>query len=378
MAISSLATYTRISPNHSSRNGQKVVKFTPHHMAGNLTVEGCGQVFASSARQASSNYGIGSDGRIACYVDEDYRAWTSASAWNDCQAVTVEVANSSTGGDWPVSDKAFESLIALAVDVCRRHGMTRLRWTGDRNGSITSHDMFASTLCMGPYLRRKMPEFAERVNAVLSGGAAEPSVPHTPTVSGGQEGTGFGGTYVCQANGCRVRTAPSLSGGIVAQYNKGQTVTLDDWYKSADGWIWGRYTGASSGQKRYVAVGKATGKVEPDDLWVRQGAAPVQPSSKKTKDQVADEIIAGVGGWGNGADRRRNVEAYGYSYDEVQAIVNRKLGYGGGGSKPSKSIDQVAREVIRGEWGNGQDRRDRLRAAGYDAAAVQARVNQLL
>lgn len=375
--ISSLACYTRISPNRSSRNGQSVRKFTPHHMAGNLSIETCGSVFASPARGASANYGIGSDGRIACYVDESERAWTSSSAWNDCQAVTVEVANSSTGGNWPVSDKAFDSLVALAVDVCRRHGMTRLRWTGDKGGSITSHDMFTSTLCMGPYLRSKMPELAERVNAILGGGASAPSTPSAPSIPQGSSGTGFGGTYVCQFNGCRVRTAPGLSSAVVASYNKGQTVVVDDWYVSKDGWIWARYTGASSGQKRYIAIGKATGKPEPDDLWVKQGAAHVQTSPKKTKDQVADEIIAGVGGWGNGQDRRRKVEAYGYSYEEVQSIVNRKLGYGGG-SKPSKPIDAVAREVIRGDWGNGQDRRDRLRAAGYDAAAVQARVNQLL
>ena len=377
MMISKLACYTRISPNRSSRNGQAVRKFTPHHMAGNLSVETCGSVFASPARGASANYGIGSDGRIGCYVDESERAWTSSSAWNDCQAVTVEVANSSTGGNWPVSDKAFDSLVALAVDVCKRHGMTRLRWSGDRNGSITSHDMFTSTLCMGPYLRSKMPELADRVNAILGGGASAPSAPSAPSVPQGSSGTGFGGTYVCQYNGCRVRTAPGLSSAVVASYNKGQTVVVDDWYVSKDGWIWARYTGASSGQKRYIAIGKATGKPEADDLWIKRGAAPVQPSSKKTMDQVADEIIAGVGGWGNGQDRRNRVEAYGYSYEEVQSIVNRKLGHGGG-SKPSKSIDQVAREVIRGDWGNGQDRRDRLRAAGYDAAAVQARVNQLL
>ncbi len=375
MAISNLACYKRLSPNRSSRNGQPVRKFTPHHMAGNLSIETCGSVFSSPARQASSNYGIGTDGRIACYVDEADRPWTSASAWNDCQAVTVEVANSSTGGNWPVSDKAFDSLVALAVDVCRRHGMTRLRWTGDKGGSITSHDMFTSTLCMGPYLRSKMPELAERVNAILGGNAAAPSTPTAPSVPQGSSGTGFGGLYVCQYNGCRVRTAPGLSSAIVASYNKGQSVTIDDWYVSKDGYIWGRYTGATSGQKRYIAIGKATGKAEADDLWIKKGASVAAP--KKTKDQVADEIIAGVGGWGNGADRKRNVEAYGYSYDEVQSIVNRKLGYGGG-SKPSKSIDAVAREVIAGAWGNGQDRKDRLRAAGYDAAAVQARVNQLL
>ncbi|MEG1246834.1 SH3 domain-containing protein, partial [Gordonibacter sp.] len=78
-----------------------------------------------------------------------------------------------------------------------------------------------------------------------------------------------GGTYRCTVNDLRVRTSPSLSGAVVASYDKGQTVALDNWYAVADGWVWGRYTGASSGQKRYVAVGKATGKPETDDFLVK-------------------------------------------------------------------------------------------------------------
>ena len=326
MSNSSLVSYTRLSPNCSSRNGQKIRKITPHHMAGNLSVETCGSVFAPTSRQASSNYGIGSDGRIGMYVPEDKRAWTSSNGANDRQAVTIEVANSSVGGDWPVSDKAYESLVALCVDICKRNGMTGLVWTGDSSGTLTNHDMFVSTNCCGPYLKRKMPELCAEVNKRLGNSSYTPSAPQTPSVSGGSSGSGFGGTYVCQANGCRVRTAPSLSGQIVAQYNKGQTVILDDWYKSSDGWIWGRYTGASSGQKRYVAVGKATGKVEPDDLWIKQGSSPVQ-SSKKTAEQVANEIVQGVGGWGNYPERKQRVEAYGLSYATVQALVNKKLGH---------------------------------------------------
>lgn len=57
----------------------------------------------------------------------------------------------------------------------------------------------------------------------------------------------------------------------MASYHKGQTVVLDSWYKSRDGYVWGRYTGATSGKLRYVAVGRATGKPEADDYLVRVG-----------------------------------------------------------------------------------------------------------
>lgn len=103
------------------------------------------------------------------------------------------------------------------------------------------------------------------------GGTSAPVKPSTPQVTGSTErtGTGFGGTYRCTVDALNVRTAPSLSGKVVAQYGKGQTVILDDWYAIADGWVWGRYTGATSGQKRYVAVGKPTGGPAADDYLVR-------------------------------------------------------------------------------------------------------------
>ena len=168
MSNSPLVSYTAISPNSNART-QRITKITPHHMAGNLTVEQCGAVFASSARQASSNYGIGSDGRIALYVPEDRRSWASSSAWNDQRAVTIEVANSSTGGEWPVSDAAWASLVELCADICRRNGIERLEYTGGSSGSLTEHRMFAATMCPGPFLHDRMGQLADEVNAKLHG-----------------------------------------------------------------------------------------------------------------------------------------------------------------------------------------------------------------
>ena len=90
---SSLVTYKKLSPNRNSPRNHKIDTITIHCMAGNLTVETCGNLFAASSRQASSNYGIGSDGRIALYVEEKDRSWASSNAANDNRAVTIEVAN---------------------------------------------------------------------------------------------------------------------------------------------------------------------------------------------------------------------------------------------------------------------------------------------
>ena len=81
--------HTALSPNHSGQRSQPITKITPHYMAGNCSIEVCGQIFAPTSCQASSNYGIGSDGRVGMYVEECNRALTSGSGWNDNRAVTT-------------------------------------------------------------------------------------------------------------------------------------------------------------------------------------------------------------------------------------------------------------------------------------------------
>lgn len=110
------------------------------------------------------------------------------------------------------------------------------------------------------------------------------------------------------------------------------------------------------------------------------------PAAKKTNEEVAREVINGS--WGNGQARKDELTKAGYDYDDVQSIVNNLLSGGSSGSSSSssastaaptkKSIDEIAKEVINGKWGNGQVRKDKLKAAGYDPAEVQKRVNQLV
>ena len=164
---SPLVTYTRISPNSTNPRRSAVKKITPHHMAGNLTVKSCGNVFASTARQASATYGIDSIGDVALYVEEKNRPWTSSSSANDDQAVTIEVANDEIGGNWHVSDKALAKLIALCVDICQRNGIEKLTYTGDSRGNLTTHNMFVATGCPTPYLESKLPYVADEVNKRL-------------------------------------------------------------------------------------------------------------------------------------------------------------------------------------------------------------------
>ena len=177
MSNSTLISYTKLSPNKNSPRNHKIDTITIHHMAAvNATIEACGAGFAQSSRQASANYGIGSDGRIALYVDEADRSWGSSNGANDHRAVTIEVANSGGDPNWPVSDKAYAALIELCADICRRNGIARLVWASSKsdrvnhkNGAnMTVHQDFAATACPGPYLLGRMADIAAQVNARLA------------------------------------------------------------------------------------------------------------------------------------------------------------------------------------------------------------------
>lgn len=161
---SSLVDKVIKSPNFS-KGRVNISKITVHHMAGDLSIETCGNMFSNTSRAASANYLIGSDGRIALCVDEENRAWTSSSKWNDERAVTIEVANDGkedTG--WHVSDKAFNSLVNLCKDICKRNNITKLEYTGNKEGSLTIHSMFAATTCPGPYLKSRLNDLCYLVN----------------------------------------------------------------------------------------------------------------------------------------------------------------------------------------------------------------------
>lgn len=166
MSYSKLVEYVRLSPNCTKPRNKKIDAIVIHHMAGNATVEECGNMFAEPSRQASSNYGVGTDGRIACYVEDENRAWTSGSREIDNRAITIEVANCSGDPDWKVSDKAMKSLIDLCVDICKRHGF-KLNYTGDKSGSLHMHKWYQATGCPGPYLGSKFAYIAEEVNKRL-------------------------------------------------------------------------------------------------------------------------------------------------------------------------------------------------------------------
>lgn len=231
----------RLSPNYSSRDGQKISVITIHHTAGVLTATTIGNIFAKTSRQASCNYGIGYDGKTILIVDEKYRSWCSSNKNNDQKAITIEVSNSKGAPNWEVSDAAMESLIKLLADVCRRNGIPKLVWLNDKNKiykeqNMTLHCYFSATACPGPFLKSKMGYIADRVNAELGVTPSAP-IPVTPE-------TPINATFKVRVkiNNLNIRKSPN--GVVTGRYTGKGIFTIvqvsGDWgkLKSGAGWIY--------------------------------------------------------------------------------------------------------------------------------------------
>lgn len=175
---SSLVNHTRLSPNHSGLRDHCIDTITIHCVVGQCSVESLGSVFADPDRGASSNYGIGYDGRIGMYVEEKNRSWCSSSSSNDNRAVTIEVASDMTE-PLAVTDAAYKSLIKLVADICKRNGIKKLVWSTNRNErmnhlngcNMTVHRDYANKSCPGTWLYERHGQIAAEVNKLL--GAAD-------------------------------------------------------------------------------------------------------------------------------------------------------------------------------------------------------------
>lgn len=305
MSNSPLVSYTKISPNKSSPRNHKIDTVTIHCVVGQCSVETLGNVFAPTSRQASSNYGIGYDGRIGMYVEEKDRSWCSSNAANDNRAITIEVA-SDTKEPYAVNAKAYAALIDLLVDICKRNGIKALVWSTNKadrvnhkNGcNMTVHRDYANKSCPGTYLYERHAQIASEVNKRLGSTNIKPE-PEKPS----------GSLYRVQTGAFKVKAnADAMLAKVKAKGFDTYIVKVGDLYK-------------------------------------------IQVGAFKVK--------------ANAEAMMKKLQAAGFS-----AFITTEEGAG-------KSVDELAREVLQGKWGNGAERKKRLEAAGYDYAAVQKKVNQL-
>ena len=185
MSNSSLATYKLLSPNHSGQRTMPIDRITPHCVVGQLSAAGICGCFTSSSVQASCNYGIGKDGDIGLCVEEKNRSWCTSSNANDQRAVTIECASDRTD-PYAFTDKCYNSLVNLCIDICKRNGKKKLIWFGDKTKTLnyspksdemilTVHRWFAAKSCPGNWMYARMGDLANKVTARLSGESIDTS-----------------------------------------------------------------------------------------------------------------------------------------------------------------------------------------------------------
>ena len=236
MTNSALATITKLSPNKTSPRNHEADTISIHVMQGQLSATSCGAIFENPKRKASSNYGIGKGGDIGLYVKESDRSWCTSSKANDNRAITIEVASDKTA-PYKVTEAAYNALLDLVTDICRRNNIKKLVWSTDKktrinhwNGAnMTVHRDFAAKACPGDYLYNRMGEIADEVNRRLGQNVA-PQTGVSPY------------TVQITANVLNVRKGPGTSYGIVTTVKKGQLYTITE-EKANGSTRWGHLLG---------------------------------------------------------------------------------------------------------------------------------------
>lgn len=307
MSNSSLVSYTKISPNKNSPRNHTIDTITIHCVVGQAGVESLGSLFSSSSVGASSNYGIGYDGRIGMYVEEKDRSWCSSNAANDNRAITIECASDTTY-PYAINEAVYASLIKLCADICKRNGIKELKWKADKSligqpdkQNMTVHRWFANKSCPGDYIYDRLGQIAKEVNSLLN------SFDSTETPSNK--------VYCVQTGAFKNKAgAESLASDVKkAGFNTYITI-VDGLYKVQ--------TGAFVNKDNAIKMAEEL-KNKGFSTFITTKNTASMPDNKKTIDELAREVIRGD--WGVGDERERRLTEAGYNYDAVQTRVNQLM-----------------------------------------------------
>lgn len=171
---SALATYTRLTKNKTDNRNHIIDTITIHCFVGQVTAKQGVDYFAETNNQVSSNYVVGYDGSIGISVEEKNRSWCSSSSSNDNRAITIEVASEKTP-PYAITDVAYNALILLLIDICKRNNIAELKWVNDKSligdvskQNMTVHRWFKNKDCPGDYIFSRLGKIADEVNSRLN------------------------------------------------------------------------------------------------------------------------------------------------------------------------------------------------------------------
>lgn len=308
MSNSPLVDYIEISPHRVSPRKHVIDTITIHCVVGQCAVTTLGHEFAKKSKKASSNYGIGYDGKIGMYVEERDRSLCSSNTANDERAITIEVASDTTP-PYAVTDAAYKSLIKLLVDICQRNDIKELKWKADKTligqtdkQNMTVHRWFANKICPGEYLYSRHGQIAAEVNALLNPKTESKPTKDSETIYRVQAGAYKNKSY-----------AEALYRELKAKGFNTYLVQVGSLYKVQIG-AYKVKANAEAAAKKLEAAGYK--------YYITTAAgASVPVSNKKSVNTMAKEVIQGK--WGSGTDRVNRFKKAGYTDAEIKAIQNR-------------------------------------------------------
>lgn len=321
---------------HVTHSSHKKTSVTLHHNGGvNLTHQDILNIWKT--REASAHFDSDIHGSLAQYVNVNEYAWAVGNQAGNSSSISIEMANSKGSPSWEVASATWQSAARLA-------GWLFFHVIGARPSSSNFfvHSHWSATDCAGPYIKKIWSQ-------VLS--AAQEAY---DDFHGGKPASGGGST-----------TTPSKGHETVAQVAK--EVEAGKWGNDP-----ARSTKLKAAGYDPVAVQKQVNK----DLGSSTPSKPSAPA-KPSLTQVVKDVEAGK--YGNGDARVAALKKAGFDPVAVQAAVNKALGSGSSSAPAKLSVNAIAKQIMAGTggWGNDPGRSQKLKAAGYDAKAVQAEVNRI-
>lgn len=312
------------SPNHSGTRTHKIDRITPHCVVGQLSAESIGACFPNG-RGASCNYGVGYDGRQCLIVDEANRSWCTSSNANDQRAITIEVASDKTA-PYAFTNEAYAGLLELCIDICKRNGINKVLWFSDKSTALnyepkdgecvlTVHRWFANKSCPGDWMYNRMAQLANEINKAIGGTSISGDVEIKVPNDGKTLYRVQCGAYKVKANADK-QLAAIKAKGIDAFITQ-----VDGLYKVQVGAY-----GVKSNAENQLTKMKSLGF----DCFITTVSRESESFiPRKSSEEIAKEIWAGTcsdsrwSTWGNGNTRKERLEAAGYNYDSVQEAIKK-------------------------------------------------------
>ena len=288
----------------SNPRNTKLIGITIHHMAGRMLGDDCARYHLNSGRDSSANYYIGYDGQICAGVSEDRRAWTSNSRTNDHSHITIEVSDQNTA--WEIPAEAYNSLIKLCADICKRYNIDlKYERSKGTQSTLSIHDMFYSTQCPAQYLKSRI-ESEQLIREIKEAMGEEVKPQPTPDV-----------LYRVQVGAYRVRSnADNCASRLTNLGYQTYLVKVGNLIKVQCG----AFANKDNADRLCNEI-----KSRGFDAFIttESGEAVKDTVGRKSNAEVAHEVIEGK--WGNDPSRTKKLKAAGYDPKEIQKIVNQLM-----------------------------------------------------